>query len=53
MANQTGIVTAFMIEALQRKQFGKFASFYNGPGQAAKYGGWIEQYYDEFEQLSA
>lgn len=44
--------TSSMIEALQRKQFDKFASYYNGPGQAAKYGGWIGQYYDEFEQLS-
>jgi len=45
--------TSSMIEALQRKQFDKFASYYNGPGQAAKYGGWIGQYYDEFKQLSA
>jgi len=33
--------------------FDKFASYYNGPGQAAKYGGWIGRYYDDFKKLSA
>ena len=42
-----------MLEMLRRKQFEKFASMYNGPGQAAKYGDRIEQYYETFLSLMA
>ncbi|NIQ02551.1 MAG: DUF3380 domain-containing protein [Nitrospinaceae bacterium] len=43
--------TSPMLQALQRQDFEKFASRYNGPGQAAKYGAWIESRYDTFHQL--
>lgn len=41
-----------MIDALQRKDFVRFASFYNGPGQKQKYGEWIQNHYDAFESIS-
>jgi hypothetical protein len=43
--------TSPMIEALQRKKFEVFASFYNGQGQAAQYGDLIEDYYGIFNAL--
>lgn len=43
--------TSPMLSALQRRQFELFASFYNGPGQAARYGQRIQQFHDAFETL--
>jgi len=40
-----------MLQALQRNQFELFAAKYNGPGQAAKYGEWIEDHYALFRAL--
>lgn len=40
-----------MLQALQRGDFDRFASLYNGPGQAAKYGGWIEERFEMFREL--
>jgi N-acetylmuramidase-like protein/SH3 domain-containing protein len=37
--------------ALQGQDFNTFASMYNGPGQAAKYGGLIKSAFDAFHQL--
>ena len=37
--------------ALQQQDFNTFASFYNGPGQAAKYGGLIKSAFDAFHKL--
>ena len=43
--------TSPMLQALQRRDFDRFASLYNGPGQAAKYGGWIEERFEMFRAL--
>nr|NIQ37774.1 DUF3380 domain-containing protein [Pseudomonadota bacterium] len=43
--------TSPMVVALQRKKFTDFASLYNGPGQAAKYGSLIEDYFELFGAL--
>jgi hypothetical protein len=43
--------TSPMIEALQRKKFEIFASYYNGQGQAAHYGNLIEDYFEIFNAL--
>ncbi len=40
-----------MIQALQRRKFVDFAARYNGPGQAAKYGAWIERDFELFNAL--
>ena len=40
-----------MVVALQRKKFEDFASQYNGPGQAAKYGELIENHFETFASL--
>jgi hypothetical protein len=40
-----------MVVALQRKKFEDFASRYNGPGQAAKYGDLIEDHFEIFQSL--
>jgi hypothetical protein len=45
--------TSPMIEALQRKRFEIFASYYNGQGQAARYGELIEERFDIFNALRA
>ena len=37
--------------ALQQQDFNTFASMYNGPGQAAKYGGLIKSAFDAFHKL--
>lgn len=42
-----------MERALRRRDFIEFARFYNGAGQAADYGGWIQRHYDAFVRLSA
>jgi hypothetical protein len=42
-----------MIIALQRKRFEDFATYYNGSGLAAEYGGLIEEAYDDFSEISA
>ncbi|HNB50573.1 MAG TPA: N-acetylmuramidase domain-containing protein [Anaerolineales bacterium] len=39
------------IDALQRKDYTTFAKFYNGTGQAQKYGGLIQDVYETFRQL--
>ncbi len=43
--------TSPMIEALQRNNFESFASFYNGPGQAAHYGYLIANHFEDFNDL--
>lgn len=43
--------TSLMLQALQTQDFEKFASRYNGPGQAAKYGDWIEAKFEVFNQI--
>ena len=43
--------TSPMIEALQRNNFQSFASYYNGPGQAARYGHLIESHFEDFNGL--
>lgn len=43
--------TSPMLSALQRKRYEDFASRYNGPGQAAVYGGRIASQVDAFESL--
>jgi hypothetical protein len=40
-----------MIEALQRNNFEAFASYYNGPGQAAQYGHLIANHFEDFNDL--
>jgi hypothetical protein len=42
-----------MIEALQRKNYVQFASYYNGQEQAPVYGGRIESYVKAFDSLTA
>jgi hypothetical protein len=42
-----------MIEALQREDYVRFASLYNGPGQAPVYGARIEGYVNAFAGLKA
>lgn len=43
--------TSPMIEALQRNNFESFASYYNGPGQAAHYGHLIANHFEDFNDL--
>ncbi|HYO12778.1 MAG TPA: N-acetylmuramidase domain-containing protein [Thermoanaerobaculia bacterium] len=43
--------TSPMLQALQRRRFDDFATRYNGPGQAAEYGGRIQKFYEAFEGL--
>lgn len=43
--------TSVMIEALQMKDYTRFASYYNGPGQAPVYGARIESYVKAFNSL--
>ncbi len=43
--------TSPMIEALQRNNFEAFASYYNGPGQAAHYGHLIANHFEDFNDL--
>ena len=43
--------TSPMIEALQRNNFESFASYYNGPGQAAQYGHLIGSHFGDFNGL--
>lgn len=40
-----------MVEALERRQFNQFATFYNGPGQARAYGERIQSHCDAFSGL--
>ncbi len=40
-----------MIKHLQKKEFTDFARYYNGSGQATRYGGFIKRYYDAFKKL--
>jgi hypothetical protein len=44
-------MTSRRVLALQDKDFETFASMYNGPGQAAKYGGLIRTVFDTFHTL--
>ncbi len=44
--------TSRMLQALQTGNFEQFASRYNGPGQAAKYGDWIDARFETFNQIS-
>ncbi len=41
-----------MIEALKKRDFVRFAGYYNGSGQKEKYGGWIQDHYDAFQNLT-
>ena len=41
--------TSPMLEALRRRRFDDFATHYNGPGQAAEYGGRIQKFHDAFQ----
>lgn len=41
-----------MLQALQTGNFEQFASRYNGPGQAAKYGDWIDAKFETFNQIT-
>lgn len=43
--------TSQMLEALRRQRFDEFATRYNGPGQAAEYGGRIQKFYDAFQGI--
>lgn len=43
--------TSRMLQALQADNFEQFASGYNGPGQASKYGDWIETKFETFNQI--
>jgi hypothetical protein len=43
--------TSRMLQALQVGNFEQFASGYNGPGQASKYGDWIETKFETFNQI--
>ncbi|MSM38801.1 MAG: DUF3380 domain-containing protein [Geobacter sp.] len=45
--------TSAMIEALQHEDYVRFASLYNGPGQAPVYGARIESYVKAFSSLKA
>jgi len=40
-----------MISALKSYDFERFARYYNGPGQASDYGGWIQDHYDAFHSF--
>ncbi len=40
-----------MVEALKKQDFTAFAKRYNGPGQAAIYGGKIQEFYEAFRSL--
>ena len=44
--------TSPMLQALQTGNYEQFASRYNGPGQAAKYGEWIEDRFETFNQIA-
>ena len=41
-----------MISALRDHDFVKFASYYNGRGQAEDYGRWIREHYEAFEKFN-
>ncbi len=41
-----------MIAALKKLDFVEFAKFYNGAGQAEKYGEWIRKHYEVFEHVA-
>lgn len=41
-----------MIKHLQQKEFTEFARYYNGRGQATRYGGFIKKHYDAFKKLN-
>ncbi len=43
--------TSPMLEALRRGRFEEFASRYNGPGQAAEYGGRLQGFFEAFEAV--
>jgi N-acetylmuramidase/Bacterial SH3 domain len=43
--------TSAMLEDLRRGRFEQFATHYNGPGQASKYGARLRQYHDQFLSL--
>ena len=43
--------TSPMIAALQRNNFETFASYYNGPGQAAQYGHLIADHFEDFNDM--
>ncbi|GAM10159.1 bacterial SH3 domain protein [Geobacter sp. OR-1] len=45
--------TSAMIEALQLKDYTRFASYYNGSGQAPVYGSRIESYVQAFKSLKS
>jgi hypothetical protein len=45
--------TSSMIQALQAKDYTRFASYYNGSGQAPAYGARIEGYVNAFQSLKA
>ncbi len=40
-----------MIKHLQRKEFTDFARYYNGGGQAVRYGNFIKRHYDAFKKI--
>lgn len=42
-----------MVKHLQRKEFTEFASYYNGKGQAKRYGDYIKNYYKAYKNLIA
>ncbi|KAA3659893.1 MAG: DUF3380 domain-containing protein [Calditrichaeota bacterium] len=42
-----------MIRALQKRDFVEFAGYYNGSGQKQKYGQWIQNHYDAFQQFTS
>ncbi|MCL4869705.1 MAG: SH3 domain-containing protein [Anaerolineae bacterium] len=48
---QGGTPNSQRLVALQTLDFEKFASLYNGPGQAARYAGLIQGAYERFRQL--
>ncbi len=37
-----------MIKFLRNKEFVNFAKYYNGAGQARRYGKWLQDYYEAF-----
>ncbi|KAA3615371.1 MAG: DUF3380 domain-containing protein [Calditrichaeota bacterium] len=42
-----------MIKALQNRDFVEFAGYYNGSGQKQKYGEWIQNHFDAFQELTS
>jgi hypothetical protein len=43
--------TSAVIEALQQEDYVRFASLYNGPGQASVYGARIEDFVRAFQSM--